>query len=260
MKKGLIVFDLDGTLTETKRPMDAEMAGLLRRLLLKKKVAVIGGGSRETFQSQFVDEIGKTGNLRNLYLFPTNATTFYRYHGGWKSVYRQELPPKDKRRIKEAFRAVLGELRYVPPKKTYGEVIEDRGTQVTFSALGQDVVASLGAKGVRLKKAWTKKNTPLKLKIAKLVQKRLPEFEARAAGFTSIDITRKGIDKAYGIRQIEKYLKIPKKEMIFIGDALFPGGNDYAVKKTGVASMKTSGPEETKKIIKRIIEGKVGMK
>ncbi len=254
MKLGLIVFDLDGTLTETKRPMDAEMAGLLRRLLWEKKVAVIGGGSRETFQHQFVDKIGKTGNLRNLSLFPTNATTFYRYRGGWKKVYRQELPLKDKRRIKEAFRLVLGELRYVPPKKTYGEIIEDRGTQITFSALGQDVVAVLGKKGVRLKEAWTKKNTPLKLKIAKLVQRHLPEFEVHAAGFTSIDVTRKGIDKAYGIRQIEKYLKIPKEEMVFIGDALFPGGNDYAVKKTGVAVMMTSGPEETKKIIRKIIK------
>jgi len=74
-----------------------------------------------------------------------------------------------------------------------------------------------------------------------------------AAGFTTIDITRRGIDKAYGIRQIEKYLHIPIGTMLFIGDALYRGGNDAPAKKTGVQTIAVSGPKDTIAIIKKIL-------
>jgi hypothetical protein len=89
--------------------------------------------------------------------------------------------------------------------------------------------------------------------MAKMLQKRLPALEVHSAGFTSIDVTKKGIDKAYGIRKIEKILRIPVKNMVFIGDALYPGGNDYAAKKTGIQCLAVKGPEDTKKIIRELI-------
>ncbi|MCL4405098.1 MAG: HAD-IIB family hydrolase [Patescibacteria group bacterium] len=252
--KRLIVFDLDGTLTETKSNLKADMSKALDRLLAKKKVAVIGGSGYKQWQSQFISELGTSPQLlSNLFLFPTTATSFYRYNKGWKKIYAYKLSIKERQQIKNAFRAVLRDIRYVPPKRTYGKVIENRGTQITFSALGQDVVARLGEKGVRLKKEWTKKNTPLKLKIVRLMQQRLPRMEVHAAGFTSIDVTRKGIDKAYGIRQIVRYLHVPIEDMLFVGDALFPGGNDYAARRTGVRCIAVKGPAETKRIIKEIV-------
>ncbi len=104
-----------------------------------------------------------------------------------------------------------------------------------------------------MKEEWKKKHTPTKMKIAKLMSKYLPEFEVRAAGFTTIDVTKKGIDKAYGLKQIEKYLRVKIKNMVFIGDAIFPGGNDYAVTKTGIDYLSVSGPEDTKIIINKIL-------
>lgn len=252
--KQLVVFDLDGTLTETKSNLKPDMSKALSRLLKEKKVAVIGGGTYKQFRKQFISNLDCSPNLlSNLYIFPTTATSFYRYNGGWKKVYAHELSKEERRNTKRAFRDALKEMNYVAPKKTYGKVIEDRKTQVTFSALGQDVVATLGDKGVRLKEEWTRKNTPIKLKIAELVQKRLPKLEVHAAGFTSIDVTKRGIDKAYGVRQIEKHLRIPVKKMVFIGDALFPGGNDYAAKRTGIECISVRGPEDAKKVIQDIL-------
>ncbi len=254
INKKLIVFDLDGTLTETKSNLKSDMSWVLGQLLKEKKVAVIGGGTYKQFRKQFISELDCSPKLfKNLFLFPTTATAFYQYDRGWKKVYSYELSKEERQEVKDAFHDVFKEIHYVPPAKTYGRVIEDRKSQVTFSALGQDVVAMLGEKGVRLKEEWTKKNTPIKLKIAKLVQKRLPELEVHAAGFTSIDVTRKGIDKAYGVRQIEKHLHIPIKNMIFIGDALFPGGNDYAARRTGVECIAVRGPVDTKKVIQDIL-------
>ncbi|MBI2037244.1 MAG: HAD-IIB family hydrolase, partial [Candidatus Liptonbacteria bacterium] len=253
--KKLIIFDLDGTLTESKSDMDAEMSRLLCALLAKKPVAVIGGGKYELFQRQLLKKLRCPGSrLRRLYLFPTTSTAFYRYGTrGWRRVYVHTLSRGTRLRISSAFRKVLRELDYVSPAKLYGNVIEDRGTQVTFSALGQDIVRVLGERGVRLKKEWKRKNTALKMKIARRVQRELPDLEVRAAGYTSIDVTQKGIDKAYGIRQIRTHLNVPVRDMLFVGDALEPGGNDYAARRTGVRCIPVSGPRATKKLIRSLL-------
>jgi HAD superfamily hydrolase (TIGR01484 family) len=254
VKKSLIVFDLDGTLTETKSALTPAMSAALTQLLIEKKVAVIGGGSYKQFRKQFLSHLDCPRQLfENLFLFPTTATSFYRYDRAWKKVYAHSLSKMQKQKIRKAVKEVFNEIGYVPPRKTYGKTLEDRGSQMSYSFLGQDVVAELGAKGVQLKEKWTRGNTPLKLKIAGMLQKRLPEFEVRAAGFTTIDIVKRGIDKAYGIRQIEKYLHVPIKDMVFIGDALFPGGNDAAVKKTSVRTIAVKGPKETIRVIRKIL-------
>ena len=254
-KKDLFVFDLDGTLVPTKSPMDAEMSRLLTRLLQVKKVAVIGGNKYAVFQELFLRRFKCSKKLlQKLFLFPTTSTVFYRYNHGWKKIYALHLNKAEVAKIKKAFRDTFKEIGYQHPSKTYGTLIEDRGTQVSFSVYGQDIVKILGRKGVKTKEQWLKNNFSMKMKITRLVAKKLPNFEVRAAGFTTIDVTKKGIDKAYGIRQIQKHLKIPIRKMFFIGDAIFPGGNDYAVVRTGVDYLPIKNPEEVKRIIRKLVK------
>lgn len=243
----LIVFDLDGTLAESKSSMDQEMAELLRKLLERKKVAVISGGAFHQFEKQFLKslEAGEK-HLVNLYLFPTCGSRFFRNDGSWSEVYRHELGEKEKKKIMSAFEVALEEIGYEHPQEPYGEIIEDRGTQITFSALGQLAPGEY-------KNKWDpdqKKRLEIKLHL----DKKLSDFEVRIGGSTSIDVTKKGIDKAYGISQMEKYLSVPKERMLFIGDAIFPGGNDYAVLEAGVQSHGVSGPKETKELINKLLE------
>ncbi len=250
-KKDLIVFDLDGTLIKTKSPMDSDMSKLFSRLLAIRKVAVIGGGKYQVFQDLFLKRLKCPKLLlKKLFIFPTTSTLFYRFSNGWKKVYSIELSAREKADIRRAFKETFAEVGYRHPQKTYGQIIEDRKSQVTFSALGQEVVKVLGNRGVELKKQWLLRNKDLKMQMTRILQKKLPKLEVRAAGVTSIDVTKKGIDKAYGIGKIQQHLKIPVKRMLFVGDAIFEGGNDYAVVRTGVDYIKVSGPEETKKIIK----------
>ena len=250
--KKLIVFDLDGTLTESKSPMDPEMNSVLSALLGKTKVAVIGGGHFPQFEKQFVSRLNCSPELLgNLFLFPTTASSFYRYSKGWELVYSHLLSSDQKRVIFSAFEEALTELEYTPPKQIYGEVLEDRGSQISFSPLGQKIVDVLGEKGIALKMEWGA--TSWRPRIAEAVSKRLPEFNVKMGGISTIDVTVKGIDKGYGLRQIEKHLRIPITDMFFIGDAIFPGGNDYAVVPTGVHHLKIDGPHHTKKIIQDIL-------
>ncbi len=253
--KELIVFDLDGTLVESKSPLQTSMSQLLVKLLEKKKVAIIGGGKYETFQDLFIKKLKCPPELlKNLFLFPTTSTVFYRYNRGWRKVYAHNLTSAEVKKIKSTFENVFREISYKHPKKTYGDIIENRGSQVSFSVYGQDIVKALGARGVAMKKSWLKKNRALKMKMAKLVAKELPDLEVKTAGYTTIDITKKGIDKAYGIRQIQKNLKIPVSKMFFVGDAIFPGGNDYAALKTGIEYHAVKTPKDTARLITKMVE------
>lgn len=252
--KALIVFDLDGTLAPSKSIVDRQMVILILRLLEKKKMAVIGGGKYSLFQEQLLDQLPKKDErLKNLFLFPTTSNAFYRYDGRWKNVYAHNLSTPEKQRIRKAFRETLRKIRYAAPKKVYGVTLEDRLTQMSWSPLGQEVVAKLGKKGIRMKELWKEKNDALRFQIAKLLQKVLPKLEVRVGGLTTIDVTKRGIDKAYGVRQIKKVLKIPIKDMLFVGDALYPGGNDYAARRTGIECVQVRDPRDTKKIIGQII-------
>ncbi len=246
-KKELIVFDLDGTLAESKSAMDAEMASLLKDLLHKKKVAVISGGRFSQFQKQFLASLRCPPSLlEKLFLFPTSSTTFYRFQEGeWRQVYAESLTEDEKQKIRRAFAEAFRRTSYRQPAKIYGEVIEDRGTQITFSALGQEAP-------VAEKKKWNSKHD-VRDALMEVLRAQLPEFEVRSGGLTSIDVTRKGIDKAYGIRQIVRHTGIPLEQMLFVGDAIYPGGNDYAAVRTGIDYVRVAGPEETKAFIRAIL-------
>ncbi len=244
--KRLIIFDLDGTLTESKSPLDSEMSGLIAELLKEKEVAVISGGTYSQFEKQMVGALSCAEELlRRLYLFPACSTSFYRYTGKWENVYEERLTMEEREKIRDAFSKALDEVSFGLPDTAYGDRLEDRGTQMTFSALGQ------GAP-IELKKSWDP-DFKKRMELKQALERHIPEFGISAGGTTSLDVTRKGIDKSYGISQIEKYLCMTKGEMLFIGDALFEGGNDCAVKKTGVECIATTGPECTKEIIRSML-------
>jgi HAD superfamily hydrolase (TIGR01484 family) len=90
-------------------------------------------------------------------------------------------------------------------------------------------------------------------KIKTILDTLIPEFSVRLGGATSIDVTKPGIDKAYGIKKLQETLGISIKEMIYVGDALFVGGNDYPAEQAGVISIPVRGPNETKRVIEAII-------
>ena len=243
MKK-LIVFDLDGTLAESKSPIDTEMAALLRDLLGVVKVAVISGGNWPQFEQQLISGLPRDADLKNLSLLPTCGTKFYRFDLGWKQLYSEDFTAQEKAAAVRALRRTV-ESSGFGVQRIWGEQIEDRGSQLTFSALGQQ--APLEAK-----KSWDvdfSKRKSMKAALDKL----LPGFSIRVGGTTSVDITRLGIDKAYGIRKLRDVLGVSIGEMIFIGDALFPGGNDYPAKEAGVVTIQVRGPNETKRLIEAII-------
>ena len=243
MKK-LIVFDLDGTLAESKASIDAEMATLLDHLLKIVKVSVISGGAWLQFEKQVLAHLSKDGRLKNLSLLPTCGTKFYKYGSKWDLLYSEDFSAAEKKKILSSLQQAT-ETPELKPAQTWGDLIQDRGSQITFSGLGQQAP-------LEEKKKWDPDFAKRK-KIKVLLDKLIPEFSVRLGGATSIDVTKHGIDKAYGIRKLRDVLGIAIPEMIFIGDAVFPGGNDYPAKEAGALSIEVKDPHETKRVIEAII-------
>ena len=242
-KPKLIAFDLDGTLAESKTPMSAQMGALMAKLLSSMPAAVLSGASFKQFETQLLPAIPSGARLENLYLFPMNASVCYRYQAGaWQRLYDESFTEEETARVLHELNEAMKQTGFdKPPPKLWGERIENRGSQITFSALGQQAPAEL-------KYAWDPDRKKREA-IAALIQQRIPEYDVRIGGATSIDITKKGVNKAYGIRKIEQFLGIEPDHIVFVGDSLFYGGNDYPAKATGVDCIQVSGPEETKKLI-----------
>ncbi|MBI4089004.1 HAD-IIB family hydrolase [Candidatus Kaiserbacteria bacterium] len=255
MMPKLAIFDLDGTLAESKQALTDEMAGLLTRLLAETKVAVISGGAFHQFLKQVVVRLPSEANLANLYILPTSGAALFEYDPStllragdseWKKVYEERLSEKESHSIEEAMRAAArktGVIDFLKP--AWGERIEYRGGQVSLSALGQHAPLDV-------KKEWD----PTHVKRRKLEEElaaQLPEFSVGIGGATTIDVTKRGVDKAYGIHKLCERLGIDESDALYVGDELEAGGNDEAVYKTSVQIKAVASPAETVEFIESII-------
>ena len=242
--KRLIVFDLDGTLARSKSPVDPGMSTLLTALLGVTRAAIISGGAWPQFEAQLLRGLPRDERLSRLSLLPTCGTKFFVYRGDWTELYSEDLGPGDRDTIVHALARALKESGFAPTR-VWGQAIEDRGSQITLSVLGQQ--APLDAKI-----GWDPDFTRRK-KIKAILDTLLPGFSVRLGGMTSIDVTRSGIDKGYGLGKLRDLLGIALEEMVFVGDALFVGGNDRPAMDAGVASIEVRDPEDTRRIIETLV-------
>ncbi len=250
MLKKLIAFDLDDTLAVTKSPITDKMAELLVKLLETHEVCVISGGRFEQFKLQVIDNLEANHlSLRKLHLMPTCGTRYYRFNeikNEWQLQYAEDLTEEQKKKIITVLEEEAKKLGLWCENPT-GEIIEDRGSQVTLSALGQQAAPEDKYK-------WAEKHKEDRPVLRDAVARRLPDLEVRIGGTTSTDITLPGIDKAYGMKKLIAELEISKDEILFVGDKLEEGGNDYPVKAMGIDCIEVDGWQETALVIETIIK------
>ena len=243
--KHLVAFDLDGTLAESKQPLKEDMGEALADLLEIVHVAVISGGDWPQFEKQVASRLPERADRSRLWLMPTTGTKLYRYaDGAWTAVYAELFDDATRAKIKTAFDEALQATGF-KPEQTWGERVEDRGSQITFSALGQQ--APLEAK-----EKWDPDFAKRKIIQADL-RTRLPGFSINMGGATSIDITREGVDKAYALKKLHHTTRIALDSMMFVGDAIFPGGNDFPAKELGLDTVRVRDPQETLAVIATVV-------
>lgn len=261
--KQLIAFDQDDTINITKLPMDREMAILFSKLLENFQVCIISGCDWEVMKKNDIEPLNELGariNFKNYYILPTTGTQFWKYCGnrniklqddeikeeGWKREYAHFLTDEQVGIITYEIETAVRSLGYwfENPK---GDIIENRGSQVTYSALGQWALPEN-------KHGWDQDLSKRK-EIVSRIETKLSSIgvQVNIGGSTSIDVTLPGIDKSYGMSRLIEQTGIKKEDILFIGDKLRPGGNDYPVKEFGIDTIEVSNCEDTKWLLKGIL-------
>jgi len=243
--KKIIVFDKDDTITEAKTEIEPEMAKIFSDLLNKYKVAIITGWDFSNIYNQIVKLLPIYSKLENLYLFPTIGTCMY-YFSNWKWIekYSENLSKEEADKITFVLNRAIDKLD-LRPKKIWWEIVENRWSQITYSALWQ--------KAPLKEKQKFDPDKKIRKKLVNYIKNDLCDYSIWIWWTTSIDITRKGLNKAYWIKKMLENLDLKKEDILFIWDALFPWWNDYPVKEFGVDCIKVNNLKDTIKVIKDLL-------
>lgn len=273
----IVAFDLDGTLAQPSASVPPRMAALLRRLMREVDVCVVSGRSFDQLREQVVAPIEDVGaregvggsqdadqyvgheasqdagqsdgpaDLARLHLMPVNGTHYHRWHdGSWHEVYDEEVPVGDVERVSRVLIGGAKALGLWDPRRP-GDVVHDRGSQITYSALGTK--APLEA---RL--AWDPDGSKSESLRAYAAQ-RLPDLEVRSGGATAVDVTRKGVDKSYGMRRLMDRLALGRRNVMFVGDRLDAHGNDRPVLAMGIRCVAVTNWADTAALVERWLKG-----
>ena len=238
------IFDLDETLAVS---FQAPKPAILERLVAlqqKMPVAIMSGAGFERIERDVIAHMSDVSS--NMMLFPNSTSQCFSYDNGeWKSVYNHLMNDEERTKIKAVLNAALEEFDSLKSAPVYGPRIIDRESQIAFTAVGQEAPADVKA-------AWDP-TAEKRLEVARVLRDRLPEFDILIGGASTIDFTRKDTNKSYGVRWYADFLKITPQEMLYVGDALYPGGNDEVVIATGVQTRSVASPAETETVIDEIL-------
>lgn len=240
----VVLFDLDDTLAPSFQPPELGVIDALQRLLQHMPVAILSAAGLPRMEHDFLAKMEDSPSVNHLYVFPNSASECYRFErGAWHRLYDFAFTPEERAHIKAAIETCAAEVGYRHPD--YAAELWDRESQIAYAMISSTAPQSI-------KKTWDPDQAKRKQLKAGL-EKLLPECEILIGGSVTVDITRRGIDKAHGVRWLAKELSASPADMLYVGDALYPGGNDSVVIPTGVQTRQTSGPPETLAIINEIL-------
>lgn len=241
-----VLFDLDNTIAESFQPPTPDVVDGLCKLLKLMPVAIMSGASFERMEKDLLPALPKDVDLSRLYLFPDTAAQCYMDDAGtWRSVYKFAFTHEEYENIMQAFKEAIETTSVLKGAPRWGELFLARDTQITFAGLGVDAPPESKSEwdGDRAKRE----------KLKAILDRKLTGLDIRISGRTAIDVTAREIDKAHGVRWLARRLELEPSEMLFVGDALSPGGNDAIVIPTGIRTVEVKGPHEAASTIGKIL-------
>lgn len=248
----LSVFDLVSPTAVSKSALGPRLVTLLDALLVSVRRTVTSRGSRLQLERQLLaghsDPVAGD-HVERLSLTATSGPKFFESGSTWKLRDAEPFDEHGRRTMIAALQPVVGDSA-IETRPTWGAPIEGRGGQITLPALGQE--APRPAKQQRDPDSQQRER--MRAGLAELA----PEYSARLGGMTSNNVTRSGVDEAYGLRKLRDIPGIALGELRFLIDALLPGGNDDPVQQVGVPSTRVRDPEQSQSVIRILLGRDVG--
>lgn len=211
-------FDFDNTLTRTKSPILAEHETILIALAQKADVTVVSGSSEKNIWSRLTDQ---------------SRSSYYSLTQNGNRAFDKDRNLLWERLLSESQKAAA--TRFVALARAHtptvvpdeSDLLEDRGCQMAFSFIGQHADVALKE---RFDPDFSKRRKVLQdLDIAVTELEDVHNLEITIGGSTNLDIYLKGMHKGHNVQELINLKGWSAQECIYIGDALFPGGNDETV-------------------------------
>ena len=243
----IFIFDVDGTLTPSRLPMTKEFQKFFKQWIKKNKFYLVTGSDLPKLQEQMcfydIEAEGIFTCCGNQFWKPDPSIV----NTSAELIYDNKFEMTNK--LKSSLEVMLMSSQY--PHR-YGNHIEDRGSMVNFSVVGRNCTQEQREKYYE----WDKEKGERR-KMSIFLKNKFKDLDAVIGGQISIDIYPKGNDKSQVLEHIEKLH--PKGEIIFIGDGIENGGNDYPLAHLmdnleDCDWYHTKGWEHTKEILESLID------
>lgn len=227
MNKKLIVMDMDGTLSESRKEIDPEMKQLLHKLSRHYKIAIFSGADTQRIKNQinvdFIDTI---------YIGSYSSAKIIK---GEEILFNKQLSSEQQ--------DFINNVKIPFP----GHYLDVNDYQATIYLVNPHTATEEERNSIDPK---------LKVRtfLVNKIKPYLNEYDVRIGGKTSIDISQKDTCKKTGIDFLCKHLNLETEEILFIGDRCFEGGNDYMFNSYDYYNVTSIN--HTKNILKSLIQSK----
>jgi|TARA_R110002110_G_scaffold45762_4_gene139213 phosphomannomutase len=252
----LILFDVDGTLTEARKPIQKTMLKALRELCRYAEVGFLTGSGLEYIKEQLWPALADPIIRQNCHLLPCNGTEYVIPYGDEEIIFNhmskehmieQIGVEKFNKLMKKicSLQALL--LNATPDIPLTGNFVDNRGSTINWCPIGRNALQPDRDTFKALDKLYNIRKTYIQI-LKNFAEDEKIEITIKLGGNTSFDIFPNGWDKTFALKHFEGQ----RWNFWFVGDRCSPAGNDYeifsALKNTGRA-FEVGNPEETVEII-----------
>jgi phosphomannomutase len=204
----LFVFDIDSTLTPPRQPMEPGFADGFLAFCRAHKVYLVSGSDRGKIDAQVPARVIEA--CAGLF---TSAGS--EYESGGKVIYHHDHEFPDE--LVDAL-AELVERSAYPVRM--GRHIEYRTGSLNASSVGRN--AGRAERHAYL--VWDQAHNE-RARMCREIERRFPDYEATIGGEISIDVSPVGWNKSRVMIILEH--NHGNEPVTFVGDAIYPGGNDW---------------------------------
>ena len=259
MTRTIVLFDMDGTLTEARCSFDSKQ---LQQQLYNlsnagSEIGIITGSDENYLREQMGVFLHNSPTRYKMHLLPCNGTKYFKPPESADEDYKLVSEVSMETFLGEKdYRTVVQELIYSQVDTSHyqvpltGHFINCRGSMINWSPIGRNASKKQRKRFVEFDKE-TGFRTRILDELRAILKLRGLENKVtiKLGGDTSFDVYPKGWDKTYGLKHFAGW------DVWFVGDRCFPNGNDYEIYQACMGqSYVSEGPEMTIEIIESITQ------
>jgi phosphomannomutase len=257
VKNSLVLFDVDGTLTEPRQRINKDILNSLKELSFVTEIGLLTGSNLEYIKEQLWPLLADPELSLNCHVLPCNGTEYYIPNpdspGNFIEIHKNSMWQK---LGFEKFQIVMKTLMMLQAdlsSRDYdisytGHHIQNRDSMINWSPIGRNANNGERSQFIAIDKIYGIRNCYIEKFRKEMLTNSIDDVTIKLGGDTSFDVYPEGWDKTYAL----KHFPSDSWDAFFVGDRCSPNGNDYEIfNKLGELgrSFETGGPEETIEII-----------